>query len=100
MIISFLIGIILIIMGFIGWRWKLKAMFCGIRQINVDVDKYVRFMGITTILTGVIFLAFGIFVWLNPYSYIPFFVHIGFVFAIVFFSFFAERKCKLEDKNE
>ena len=53
-------GIIAIIMGITGWKKKIKGMFCGIRKINVDTDRYVKYMGIMTASVGLIFIFMGV----------------------------------------
>ena len=100
--IKLVLGIVLIIAGFTGWKLKLKWIFCGVRQINVDTKRYVKFMGITAISLGLLYVAIAVFGFLAPYP-IPFFIMMVSMFSsialIIAMTVFAEKKYKQDSED-
>ena len=89
-------GFLLIILGTVGWKKKIKGMFCGPRKIEVNTKKYVKFMGILYISVGLSYIATAI---------VKLFSEVNELYAIVMFplilhailSKYCENKYRLHD---
>lgn len=94
-IILILIGTIVAVMGLIGWKTKNIRILLGFfRQIKVDTDKYVKYMGIATIFFGLFYVVLGIWECFSEISSSWFLIGFG---VYVFLILYGEKKYKIEN---